>query len=360
MLRGRSMSRDDQDLAEPDRLEGTPHPREQLAFFGHREGEGAFLEGLRSGRLHHAWLIGGAQGIGKATLAYRVARTVLDPRRSSDRNISSLDVPADSHVVRQIAALSHPNFAVLRRAPATDKKGPSATIPVDAVRRALTMFGSTAADGGYRVCIVDSAEDLTISSANALLKVIEEPPPRSLFLIVSHAPQRVLPTIRSRCRRLLLRPLEHGDIRAVIASLGSPWTEIPAPVMDQALHYGEGSVRRTLELLDADKVAFIDLVTRLLNGLPKTDAKQVLSLAEALARRDADDSYELTLDTVERWVSEKLQERAGLGASRLAPLVEVCEKIGRSAREIDVFNLDRRPFILTMFDDLADAVRRAA
>jgi DNA polymerase-3 subunit delta' len=354
------MSRDDQDVAEPDQLEGTRHPREQFAFFGHREGEEAFLEGLRSGRLHHAWLIGGPQGIGKATLAYRVARTVLDPQKSRDRAISRLDVPSDTNVARQVAALSHPNLSVLRRAPATDKKGASATIPVDAVRRALGMFGSTAADGGYRVCIVDSAEDLTISSANALLKVIEEPPPRSLFLIVSHAPQRVLPTIRSRCRRLLLRPLEDQDIKAAVASLGSPWTDVPGDVVDQALRYGEGSVRRTLELLDSDKVAFIDQVTRLLDGLPKTDAKQVLALAEALSRRDADDSYELALETVQRWVSDRLHERAGLGASRLAPLVEVCEKIGHSAREIDVFNLDRRPFILTMFDDLADAVRRAA
>ncbi|MGO4525445.1 DNA polymerase III subunit delta' [Microvirga sp. 2MCAF35] len=354
------MSRDEQGVAEPDQLDNAPHPREQFAFFGHREGEEAFLEGLRNGRLHHAWLIGGAQGIGKATLAYRVARAVLDPQRSNDRAISNLDVPPGSHVARQVAVLSHPNLSVLRRAPATDKKGPSATIPVDAVRRALGMFGSTAADGGYRVCIVDSAEDLTVSSANALLKVIEEPPPRSLFLIVSHAPQRVLPTIRSRCRRLLLRPLEDHDIKAAIGSLGAPWTDIPQDVVDQALRYGEGSVRRTLELLDVDKVAFIDQVTRILNGLPKADTKQILALAEALSKRDADDSYELTLETVQRWVSERLHERAGLGASRLAPLVEVCDKIGRSAREIDVFNLDRRPFILTMFDDLADAVRRAA
>lgn len=354
------MSRDDQNMTDPDQFEGAPHPREQFAFFGHEEGEGAFLEGLRSGRLHHAWLIGGAQGIGKATLAYRVARAVLDPEKRADRAVRNLDVPAESTAARQVAALSHPNLSVLRRAPATDKKGPSATIPVEAVRRALAMFGSTAADGGYRICIVDSAEDLTISSANALLKVIEEPPPRSLFLIVSHAPQRVLPTIRSRCRRLLLRPLEDRDVRAAIGSLGEPWSGIPGAVVDQALRYGEGSVRRTLELLDEEKVAFIDQVTKLLNGLPKADPKQILALAEALARRDADDSYELALDTVQRWVSERLHERAGLGASRLAPLVEVCEKIDRSAREIDVFNLDRRPFILTMFDDLADAVRRAA
>ncbi|MFC1455368.1 DNA polymerase III subunit delta' [Microvirga arabica] len=354
------MSRDGQDVVEPDGFEGAPHPREQFAFFGHQEGEEAFLEGLRSGRMHHAWLIGGAQGIGKSTLAYRVARAVLDPQTAGDRSLASLDVPPESHVARQVAALSHPNLAVLRRSPPTDKKAASTTIPVDAVRRALNMFGSTAANGGYRVCIVDSAEDLTISSANALLKVIEEPPPRSLFLIVSHAPQRVLPTIRSRCRRLLLRPLEGQEIRAAIGSLGPPWSEIPPDVVEQALRYGEGSVRRTLELLDAEKVAFIDQVTKLLDGLPRTDTKQILALAEALARRDADESYALTLETVQRWVSERLRDQAGLGASRLAPLVEVCEKIDRTAREADVFNLDRRPFILTMFDDLADAVRRAA
>jgi DNA polymerase III subunit delta' len=354
------MSRERDETAEPDQLEGALHPREQFAFFGHEEGEGAFLEGLRNGRLHHAWLIGGPQGIGKATLAYRVARTLLDPVRSNDPAIGSLAMAPDGPVARQVAALSHPNLSVLRRAPATDKKGPSTTIPVEAVRKALAMFGSTAADGGYRVCIVDSAEDLTISSANALLKVIEEPPPRSVFLVVSHAPQRVLPTIRSRCRRLLLRPLEHRDIRSVIASLGAPWTDASGDVLEQALQHGEGSARRTLELLDSDKVAFIGQVTKLLDGLPRADAKQIYALAEALAKRDADDSYDLTLETVQGWVSKRLHERAGLGPSRLAPLVEVCEKIGRSAREIDVFNLDRRPFILGLFDDLADAVRRTA
>lgn len=345
---------------EPDGFEGAPHPREQFSFFGHRDGEAAFLEGLRDGRLHHAWLIGGAQGIGKATLAYRVARTVLDPVKSHDRSIDNLDSAPDSRVSRQVAVLSHPNLAVLRRAPATDKKGPSTTIPVDAVRKALSMFGSTAADGGYRVCIVDSAEDLTVASANALLKVVEEPPPRSIFLIVSHAPQRVLPTIRSRCRRLLLRPLDMSDVEAAIASLGPPWTEVERGLLDDAKRLGEGSVRRTLELLDGDKIAFIAQIHSILDGLPRTDPKQILALSESLARRDADASFELTLDTVERWVSTRLHQAANQGAARLAPLVEVCDKIARHAREIDIYNLDRRPLVLGLFDDLADAVRRTA
>jgi DNA polymerase III subunit delta' len=342
----------------PDALAGAKHPREQFAFFGHHEGEQAFLEGMRSGRLHHAWLIGGPQGIGKATLAYRVARALLDLQDRNRAGLETLDVPEDSRAARQIGAMSHPNLTVLRRAAGTDKKGPSLTIPVDAVRRALGMFESTAADGGYRVCIVDSAEDLTISSANALLKMIEEPPPRSIFLVVSHAPQRLLPTIRSRCRRLLLRPLADKDVRAVVSSQGVPWTDVPDPVLNRAIELGEGSARRVLEMLDEDKVAFIDKVTGFLDALPAKDDRQLLVFAESLARRDADDAYDLTLETVQRWAGERLQNGAGLGASRLAPMVEVCDKIARAAREIKVFNLDRRPFILELFDDLAEAVRR--
>ncbi|MBM6595707.1 DNA polymerase III subunit delta' [Microvirga pudoricolor] len=353
------MPREPDDETSPDQLAGTTHPRDRFAFFGHREGEEAFLDGIRSERLHHAWLIGGPPGIGKATLAYRVARMVLDLHNRDASRLTSLGIAEDSRTARQVSAMSHPNLSILRRAPATDKKGPSATIQVDAVRKTLGMFGSTAADGGYRVCIVDSAEDLTASSANALLKMIEEPPPRSIFLIVSHAPQRLLPTIRSRCRRLLLRPLADRDIRSVISSMGEGWAA-PEPLLARAVALSDGSARRAFELLDEDKVAYIDKVTGLLNALPSKDDKGILALAESLARKDADDTYELTLETVERWAGDRIQAGAHLGAARLAPLVEVCEKIARQAREIRVFNLDRRPFILELFDDLAEAVRRTA
>ncbi|HEX2137630.1 MAG TPA: DNA polymerase III subunit delta' [Microvirga sp.] len=354
------MSRNQDQGTEPDRYDGTPHPREQPALFGHEQAEMAFLDGIRSGRLHHAWLIGGPEGIGKATLAYRVARCLLGLRAGSPDPGRGLAVDPASPAARQVAALSHPNLAVLRRTPATDKKAASATIPVDAVRRALSVFGTTAADGGYRVCIVDSAEDLTISSANALLKVIEEPPPRSIFLVVSHAPQRVLPTIRSRCRRLLLRPLGADAVRSVIAVLGSPWADAPADLLDDAVRLGEGSVRRTLDMLDEDKIAFLKRIAGALDALPRTEPRTTLALAEELARRDADAAYDLALEAVQRWVGRRLQERAALGPARLAPLVEVCEKVARSAREIDTYNLDRRPLVLALFDDLAEAVRRTA
>jgi DNA polymerase-3 subunit delta' len=341
--------------AEPDRLEDAPHPREQVALFGQHAAERAFLEAVGGGRLHHAWLIGGPEGVGKATLAYRMARFLLaQPRAGAPAGTLAKDHP----VQRLIAAQSHPNLAVLRRAAATDKKAASTTIPVDAVRRAMGLFTSTAADGGYRVCIVDSADDLLAASANALLKMVEEPPPRSIFLIVSHAPQRVLPTIRSRCRRLTLRPMAPDDVRRAVSSLGPPWTQQPPDALAEAIAMGEGSVRRTLEMLDETKIRLVRDVSAALRALPHVDAKGVLSLSETLARKDGEEAYALALDTVLRWAGDELRGKAALGAARLAPLAEACEKVARAAQEADEYNLDRRPLVISMFDDLARAVRR--
>jgi DNA polymerase-3 subunit delta' len=149
-------------------------------------------------------------------------------------------------------------------------------------------------------------------------------------------------------------------VRATIKSLGSPFGDAPPDLLERAMELGEGSVRRTLEMLDEDKVAFVAGITRTLEALPSYEPKKVLALAESLARRDADEDYELALDTVERWLTRHLHRHAALGATRLAPLVEVCDKVARSAREIDTYNLDRRPLVLSLFDDLADAVRRTA
>jgi DNA polymerase III subunit delta' len=342
--------------SEPDRLEDAPHPREQLALFGHEAAERAFLDAVESGRLHHAWLIGGPEGVGKATLAYRMARFLLARRAGAPAR--TLEVPKDHPVPRLIAAQSHPNLAVLRRAAATDKKAASTTIPVDAVRKAMGLFASTAADGGYRVCIVDSADDLIAASANALLKMVEEPPPRSIFLIVAHAPQRLLPTIRSRCRRLALRPLAAEDVRRAVSSLGPPWTQAPSEALEDAIAMGEGSVRRTLEMLDEDKIRVVRNVSAALRALPQVDAKAVLSLSETLARKDGEEAYALALDTVLRWAGDELRHKAALGAARLAPLAEACEKVARAAQEADEYNLDRRPLVISMFDDLARAVLR--
>src|SRR5476649_710129 len=190
------------------------HPRETAVLFGHREAETALLNAYRSGRIPHAWLIGGAQGIGKATLAYRMARFVLahrNPLAPEVQRAETLNVAASDPVARHVAAGAHGGLLTLERS-LNDKGVLRTVITVDETRETISFFGSTAAVDGWRVCIVDTVDELNANAANALLKVLEEPPQRSLFLLVSHASARVLPTIQSRCRKLALRPLGIDDV----------------------------------------------------------------------------------------------------------------------------------------------------
>src|ERR1700736_1609309 len=190
------------------------HPRETTALFGHRDAETALLNAYRSGRIPHAWLIGGAQGIGKATLAYRMARFVLahrNPLSPSVQRAETLAVDRSDPVARQITAGAHGGLLVLERG-LNDRGVLRTVITVDETRETISFFGSTAAVDGWRVCIVDTVDELNPNAANALLKILEEPPQRSLFLLVSHSPARALPTILSRCRKLPLRPLSTADV----------------------------------------------------------------------------------------------------------------------------------------------------
>jgi DNA polymerase-3 subunit delta' len=339
--------------------EAPPDPRERMQLFGQSRAEAALVEGERAGRLHHAWLIGGPEGIGKATLAYRFARYLLAP--AAERTGSPDDplaVDPAGRTARQIQASSHPNLMVLQRV-ATGEKGAPKIIPVEAVRKALSFFGSTSADGGYRICIVDSIDDLNAQGANALLKTIEEPPARSVVLIVSHAPQRVLATVRSRCRKLLLDPLAPADIRRIIASFGGDYASLDPGILERASEAGEGSVKRALSLLEPKRLALIDELGALLTSLPGIQTPRVLALADRLADKQGED-FDLALDTVRNWASEQIRARAHAGAPRLAPLAEVCEKIDDAARTLEAYNLDRRSFVVSMFGSLAEAVRQAA
>src|SRR6478672_2205435 len=195
------------------------HPRETTALFGHGEAETALLDAYRSGRIPHAWLIGGAAGIGKATLAYRMARFVLahrTPQAADVQRAETLWVDPSNLVARHVAAGAHGGLLTLERS-LNDKGVMRTVITVDETRETIGFFGSTAAVDGWRVCVVDTVDELNPNAANALLKVLEEPPQQSLFLLVSHAPGKVLPTIQSRCRKLALRSLAVADVIAAAA-----------------------------------------------------------------------------------------------------------------------------------------------
>ena len=344
---------------EPGDLVDVPRPREQTRFVGHEAAESAFAAAIGSGRLHHAWLLGGPRGIGKATLAYRIARRLLATRPAGQGQGGGQGLavdPADP-AARKVAALSHPNLVVLRRHRAPGGKTLPTRVGVDAARGVLELFGATAANDAHRICIVDSAEDLNANSANALLKIIEEPPERALFLIVSHAPGRLLPTIRSRCRMLALRPLFEGEVGHVIAGFPPPFRQPEPEALARAAALSEGSVSRALGLLDGATATVVAETQGLLAGIERPDWRCILQLAERLAGRDAEPLFEAVLDTVYRFVSAELDRRSHEPPARLAALVEVCEKIARSAREAAIYNLDRRPLVLSLFGDLAGAAR---
>jgi DNA polymerase-3 subunit delta' len=335
------------------------HPRETTALFGHREAEAALLNAYRSGRIPHAWLIGGAQGIGKATLAYRMARFVLahrNPLASDVQRAETLNVDASDPVARHVAAGAHGGLLTLERT-LNDKGVLRTVITVDETRETIPFFGSTAAIEGWRVCIVDTVDELNPNAANALLKVLEEPPQQSLFLLVSHAPARVLPTIQSRCRKLLLRPLATGEVIHAAAEAAN--IAIDDPALAEAADAAEGSVSRALTLLGGDAIKLHQKTAALLATLPKVDPRELHALGDALGSSDRV-ALAAFIDSVDRWVGERLHAddaNANANLPRLARLAEVWEKISRAARDTAEYNLERKPLVFSVFGLLAEATR---
>ena len=332
-----------------------PPPRETLQWFGHEEAERTLLDAYRSGRMPHAWLIGGPPGIGKATLAYRMARFVLAHPDSSApqlQSASSLALPPDDRAVRLVSAQGHPDLLVLERRPG-ESGALRTVIAVEDVRRLVPFLGSTAGEAGWRVVVVDSADELNAAGANALLKLLEEPPRRCLFLIVSHAPGRLLATIRSRCRRLLLRPLAGADIaRAVGAALGRDPNDT---AVQKAASAADGSVAHAIALLGGPLLAVRERVIELLARLPQTDPRAMHALGESLERADR-----LVLatfvDVVRDWLSARLAREQGQGG-RLMRLAQAWDDVNRTAREVETFNLERKPLVFRIFGWLAEAAR---
>jgi DNA polymerase III subunit delta' len=331
-------------------------PHETGVLYGHSEAESALLEAYRSRRFPHAWLITGPAGIGKATLAYRLARFILahpDPRAAAVAAATSLDVDADHPVARRVAVQAQGDLLVLERT-INEKTGKLyQDIRVDNVRRTVTFFGSTPGEGGWRVAIVDSVDELNREGANALLKVLEEPPRRGVLLLVSHSAARVLPTIRSRCRVLALRPLSADDVaRAAAAALAE---ESAAAEIAAAAAVADGSVRRALALLDGDALDLRNGIVALLDRLPAVDPRALHALGDRLYGTDAA-TLAAFVDTVNGWLSARLAAGAA-DPARLARVAEAWERINHAAGEVDEYNLERKPLVFNVFGWLAEASR---
>jgi len=285
----------DEGLPEADRLEDAPHPRTTVALYGQEAAERAFLAALASGRPHHGWMIAGPRGVGKATLAWRIARHMLAGGAGD-----SLDMDPADPVFRRAAALAAPQIFLARR-PWDDKARRLRTaITIDEIRALRGFFQLSATEAGWRVAIVDAADELTPQAANALLKTLEEPPPRALILLVCHQPARLLPTIRSRCRELRLHPLAPQDLSDALVQAGG----VIAPEDRQPLaELAAGSVGEAFRLTNAEGLeTYADLI-RLFSDLPRLDRARAIALAETAAGKQGADRFDLILTLIELFLS---------------------------------------------------------
>ncbi len=361
-----------------------PTPRENPHLLGHRQAEKTLLDAWNSGRLPHGWLITGPRGIGKATLAFRFARFVL----SRDENSGGLfgDAPEslytdpESPVFRRVASEGHGDLMTLERRMNKDGKRLRGSIVIDEVRAAGRFLSLTAGEGGWRVLVIDAADDLNAAAANALLKTLEEPPRQTLVLLVCHSPGQLPATVRSRCCRLALRPLPL-ELTSELLNRHAPGLSTEEAMA--LAEIGDGSIGRALRLAETGGLEIFAEIMSLLENLPGTDISAVHRLGDRLARADAENAYRSATDLLTWWLARVIRTRAGLGTDQdhrdaaraeiirgetdcarnllaLAGLdrwAEVWEKITRLIAQADGVNLDRKQVILNAFHAMETAAR---
>lgn len=366
-------------LPEPDKLDGFPAPRETARVYGQDAAESAFLDAFQSGRMHHAWIVTGKPGIGKATLSYRIARFLLAAPHDRDALGASLDIAPDAQAARLVAALGHPDLLVIRRPYDFKTKKLKGEITVDEVRRLKGFLSVSAGADGWRVVIVDPVDDLNANAANALLKSLEEPPKRTVFLLVSSSPERLLPTIRSRCRTVACAPLADEDLRKAVAqALNASGEDVTAalPAGDDwrtLAALSEGSVRRLLVLHAGKGLDLQKRVAGLVGQMPRPDWQAVHQLGDELASAASEARYELFFDLLLGLLSRMI--RAGATGARGGPEGELAQRLIPEDKlaawaqlwettvaekaDADALNLDRKSLILLTFQRFAQISRGA-
>lgn len=364
----------DDAVPEPDRVAGAPHPRQTAALFGQAQAEAGFLDAFTAGRLHSGWLITGPRGVGKATLAWKIATFLLADQPTGLFGDPSLAVDPEHPDARLIQSGAHPRLSLIRRPWDEKTKKLKSEITVDAVRNIKSFFHMSAADGGRRVVIVDAADELNRNAANAILKELEEPPALTTILLVAHQPSRLLPTIRSRCRELRCVRLGAEDLQQALAQAGHPVAQ-----SESLATLAGGSIGDAIRLLSHDGLSLYAELVKTLNGLPRVDRPSALRLADACAGRGADVRFGMTLDLIDLFLSRAA--RAGLmgepstqGApgearllARIAPDARAARAWARLQQELTdrsrhgrAVNLDPAALILDMIFKIEETANATA
>src|SRR5580704_711207 len=309
------------------------HPRDAARLEGHETAERAFLEALERGRLHHAWLLVGPEGVGKATFAYRAARRLLGARPEPGYGLLGAD-PEDS-VFRQVAGRAHPDLMVLERDDPDAKARKS--IPVDEARALPEFFSKSPGRAAYRVAIIDTADDLNPNAANAVLKTLEEPPERGVLLLVSSRPGALLPTIRSRCRRLAFAaPPTELAVRWLMAQ-----SEATLEEAHGYLRMARGAPGRALRLANAGAIEVDKAARELVEKLPAIDSAAAQHMADGFRGPEGAQRFALALDRIAAALHERAATAALDGRGAFDRWAEAWAMLSELPGEVDGRNLDR-------------------
>ena len=345
-------------------------PRNNPLFFGHELAEKALHDAAHSSRMAHAWLITGPRGIGKATLAYRFARHLLagTPKASAglfgDEPAADLSLDPEHPVFRRVSSGGHSDLFVVERSVNQDTKKLRTEIAVADVRAATDFLRRTAGEGGWRVVIVDTADELNRPAANAILKILEEPPPATAFLLVSHAPGRLLPTIRSRCRTLTLQPLPQDQVFELLQRYRPELPEADAAALSGL---AGGSVGDAMAYADAGGLELYREMVGLMTGIAELDIAKVHALGDRLSRANNVEAFHTFAHLLEDWLSRLVRNAARnvqtpeivpgeqnaiasmTSHASLAQILEVWEKVSRLFLQADRANLDRKQVLISVF-----------
>jgi DNA polymerase-3 subunit delta' len=340
------------EIVETDRLEGFAHPRETVRLAGHEDALARAARAIRSGRPPQAWLITGPPGIGKATLAYRIARYLLAYGATTD-GPADLSVPTSNADAKLVAAGSHPGLLPLKRG-YNDQGKLMTVVGVKEIRRLEGFFGMTSGAGGWRVAIVDTADDMNDASANAMLKLLEEPPSRAMLMLISTSSGRSLPTIRSRCQRLDLRPVSDAVVEEELKTL---LPELSTKDRHAIVRLSAGSIGLALQLSGGEGVKIAAEADRLIDNALSPDIPALLSFADKLGRiTDGLDTFGMFLV---QSLMDRIRKRASQNGAKLDRWVEAWEKIEASFGRTSGLHLDPRQTLLSAQRTLKNAARRA-
>lgn len=338
-----------------DTIDGIAEPAENPLLAGHDEAMAQLASAYRSGKMHHALLLAGPSGIGKATFAFHLAHHLVANPHAASAPATFTPRDPETALFRQIAQGAHPSVLHLTR-PMNDRtKSFKSVVTVDEIRKIGRFLAMTSHDGGWRVVIVDPADDMNVNAANALLKNLEEPPARTLFVLIAHSPGALLPTIRSRCQTIKLKPLDEAELLGVLAGLGAPLPEDETSRAALAARAG-GSVRDALMLTQYGGLDIADAVTQIMNER-RYDVARAWRVAEAVAGRDNAVQFalfnQMTLDMIALWGQEAAR-RGDLHAA--AGFSELWREAGKQVSEMDTYNLDKKQHVCGMLQRMWQAL----